>query len=1122
MIWRFWMGARGYHAYAIAALLLFCVAASLTLAGCGSGVTAASGGGGGGGGTPANPDFSIAATPATLTLQAGGQASFTVSVSAASGFTGNVAVAISGAPSGVTLSSSTLTVAAGGSAVVMLTASAAAPAATSTITLSASSGSLLHTATVALTVQPGVASNPDFTLTATPASLTLASGGQATFTVAIAAVSGFTGNVGLVFTGAPAGVTVTPATISVSGAGSVPVVVAAASNAASGTVTVTATGTSGALTHSSTVALTVQGPAAAGPARLHYVRTDSQLSGDLSFFPQQHLFYSASTRRFFFADASLNRIHVFDARTQTKIAELIVPGAFQVDESPDGSTLWVGTQVGDLYTVDPAKLTVVHRYPSLQIGPTGYSSYEAHPMANGRILLLGAQGGLAAVDGYGSFALWNPTTNALVQPAMCVDAIAVNALTHDRSKVIFTSFSTSSGLCLYDPATDTAVKTVVNTFYDFSKQVLVPPDGKEILVSDGNEFNVFSLPSLQLTDKVPVKGSQGILSTDGNTLWQIGEGKLDAYNWRTHALLGSGSSLGSLPGYYSILSPQAADETGLIAGLGGEGVGFVDGAALVTGAVAYSNAILSPDFGPATGGTTVSVDGAIAGTKTVYFGTAAGTVKSAAAPVTLVSPAGTGIVDVSVFTATGAEQLIPEAFSYGPNVIENTTSYVTADGGGIVTLFGVGLGGYGKTVPANLRITVAGQPATITAYAGSGSGSVTTPYVQFAAPAGAAGTSSDVVVTNDAGSYTLRNGLKYLPAVQKFPLAGSSLYQGVYDATRDLYYFSDQGAVQVFSRAQGKWLAPLALPATATAKRLWGIALSPDGTHLAVADEALSVIYSLDPANPGSAKTFSIASNLFFRAIHEVPCGVAVTNAGVIFMIGTDTMGDGGPNVATIDPSTGKASYYMSLVNGTPSECQVRTLLSRDGARVYFNDEGGVQAIDVATNRILSQQSIPQGDDELALSSNQTTLAGAEYLVDTNFGVQSYLAENEREALASAVYGQKLGPDGSLLFQPLAAGIDVLDARTGVWAGRVGLPVSLAANYDALVSDGTSNVLVAITGQGDGIAVVDLGGIAIPNPLPYMVRAQGSVEMWTGGTAAHTKRRQAVGARPMHLGGVAR
>ena len=80
----------------------------------------------------------------------------------------------------------------------------------------------------------------------------------------------------------------------------------------------------------------------------------------------------------------------------------------------------------------------------------------------------------------------------------------------------------------------------------------------------------------------------------------------------------------------------------------------------------------------------------------------------------------------------------------------------------------------------------------------------------------------------------------------------------------------------------------------------------------------------------------------------------------------------------------------------------------------------------------------------------------------------------------------KLSPDGSLLFQPTIAGIDVFDGRLGNLRTRIALPVELSANYDALVADGRDNILIAIIGQsGNGIAVIDLSSVLEPTPLPY-------------------------------------
>jgi hypothetical protein len=72
------------------------------------------------------------------------------------------------------------------------------------------------------------------------------------------------------------------------------------------------------------------------------------------------------------------------------------------------------------------------------------------------------------------------------------------------------------------------------------------------------------------------------------------------------------------------------------------------------------------------------------------------------------------------------------------------------------------------------------------------------------------------------------------------------------------------------------------------------------------------------------------------------------------------------------------------------------------------------------------------------------------------------------------------------MVRPSVQGLDVFDGRLGRLRSRIALPVPLSTNYDALVSDGKDNILIAITGTtGSGIGVVDLSSLQEPAPLPY-------------------------------------
>jgi outer membrane protein assembly factor BamB len=106
----------------------------------------------------------------------------------------------------------------------------------------------------------------DFSLTATPTAVTLVTGGPAQqVSVNAAPANGFSSAVAVMISGLPAGVTASPATLSLAPGTPQTTTLTAASGAAAATPTVSFTGTSGSLTHSATLALTVQVPAPTPP-----------------------------------------------------------------------------------------------------------------------------------------------------------------------------------------------------------------------------------------------------------------------------------------------------------------------------------------------------------------------------------------------------------------------------------------------------------------------------------------------------------------------------------------------------------------------------------------------------------------------------------------------------------------------------------------------------------------------------------------------------------------------------------------------------------------------------------------------------------------------------------------
>jgi hypothetical protein len=102
------------------------------------------------------------------------------------------------------------------------------------------------------------AAKPDFSLTSSPASITVTAGGGAqTVSLSATALNKLSGMVQVTVSGVPAGVTAAPTTLNLAPGTPSQVSFAAAANASATTVTVQFTGTAAGMTHTTTVTLTV-------------------------------------------------------------------------------------------------------------------------------------------------------------------------------------------------------------------------------------------------------------------------------------------------------------------------------------------------------------------------------------------------------------------------------------------------------------------------------------------------------------------------------------------------------------------------------------------------------------------------------------------------------------------------------------------------------------------------------------------------------------------------------------------------------------------------------------------------------------------------------------------------
>ena len=211
------------------------------------------------GGSSPTPNFSISASPSSVSVVQGSNGSSTISTAVVDGFNAAIALTASGQPTGVTVTFNPTSIAAPGSGSSTMSMAVAATTATGTytITITGTGGGITQKTTVALTVT--AAAGADFSISASPTAISVVTGKSGTSTITTAALNGFDSAVTLSASGEGSQQTVTfsPNPIAAPGSGSSTMTVKVGTRATVGAHTITITGTGGGKTHTATVTLTV-------------------------------------------------------------------------------------------------------------------------------------------------------------------------------------------------------------------------------------------------------------------------------------------------------------------------------------------------------------------------------------------------------------------------------------------------------------------------------------------------------------------------------------------------------------------------------------------------------------------------------------------------------------------------------------------------------------------------------------------------------------------------------------------------------------------------------------------------------------------------------------------------
>ena len=202
-------------------------------------------------------DFSLALTPPNQSVQSGASVNYTATIAAISGYAAPTSLAVTGLPAGAKATFTPTSVTGSGSTQLAISTSLTTPAGTYPLTITASSGTLSHSASVTLVV--GAAA--DFSLAVTPPSQSAQPGSNVNYTAIIAALNGYAAVTSFTATGLPAGAVVTFTPQAVTGSGSTQMAISTSSTTPAGSYLLTITASSGTLSHSVSATLVVSAAA---------------------------------------------------------------------------------------------------------------------------------------------------------------------------------------------------------------------------------------------------------------------------------------------------------------------------------------------------------------------------------------------------------------------------------------------------------------------------------------------------------------------------------------------------------------------------------------------------------------------------------------------------------------------------------------------------------------------------------------------------------------------------------------------------------------------------------------------------------------------------------------------
>ena len=836
------------------------------------------------------------------------------------------------------------------------------------------------------------------------------------------------------------------------------------------------------------------------PTRSFYKRTDEDVTGAV---------YDPARNLVFATVYQLSEVLVLNSTSGALVATIPFTEPRGIDESTDGTRVYVAG-ASSIGVIDPDSLQLIAEAPPpIYIPPDSYHqpSYIA-ALTDGKVAVL------AYFEGQAGVFFWDPVAQTTTQADLRALTTFPSGMVRsgDHSKLLMYAPSPNGSLAMIY---DLAARVTTGPFPYSGGVTAMNNDGTQIAAATENNLTLYdnTFDILATLDLQPDQGPDRLIySRDGNFVYEFCEfgsaASVATIDARALAVTGISPDVQINEGQ---TQPFDIEETGMILGGTLRGMVFVDVSApgvlsLPTFYMTDSDSLV-PDAVSTSAPTSALVNmigadpsysyqaffGAPPASPSAFPGTNP-MVSSGQLRVT-VPPAPPKVADMTVVRSDGWWAIAPLAAAFEPSVWLIGPNTGPALGGNTVDIYGWGLDA------ANTTVTIGGAPAILTKTIGPGSPSIPFPIetLLVTAPKGSAGP-ADVVITTPYGSTTVTKGYQYLASASVVAVQGG-LNQIIYDPNRQRVYVSNgrYNQVDVFSTVSQSSLASIAVGNSPA-----GLALTPDGSRLAVTNASDGTLSVIDPAQLTVIATYNVLTqNDLGEACGGVPLNVAAAGSHGMMVSVQCTLDLVGGDLHYIDLNSGSLSCVgiPGCDTTTGTEISVQTgyglASSPDGSKILIGGYGSAELIDLNANTLLNAGANTADGVKLT----DVSIAHDQNLLNLNVGVynlQFFLAAALQDldflkaGFLSATYinGATFSPSGSLLFVPQEAGpgvtrsIDVWDVHRQRLALQIALPEPLVPSLEGLCLDSTGSQIFAISQSGITMASLSNTPLSIASVNP--------------------------------------